>query len=263
MFEPFHPKYMKMMGFLTYHEYARPHTSYIDFDKVADEVFSGRFSASRVDRGNIKIGYKKLLIKDIFGNLFAQYAIEHYKNIKPILIIRNPFAVALSVYQKREWSWMTNPNDFLEQPKLMADYLSPFKSLIEQTSESGDYIEKQILIWCVLNYVPLLQFQNNPICVVFYENLLTNPTREMQKVRAYLHPENKQEINLSKEILFKPSKVTTRERKSFSPNDFLDVLTEKQIQSGKRIIAAFGLDALYDANYMPIPEAIIKLKKQE
>lgn len=263
MFEPFHPKYMEEMGFLGYHEYARHQTSYPQFDAVADAVFTGRFTSSRVDKENKKFNYNKLLIKDIFGNLFAQYAVNHYKNIKPILIIRNPFAVALSVYEKRDWSWMTDPKDFLRQPKLMADYLSPFKALIEKTSESGDYIEKQILIWCILYYIPLLQFKSNSICVVFYEDLLENPNREMEKVEAFLHPNDLKSIELSSEFLNKPSWVTSRRRKSFSPNDFLDVLTEKQIENGQGILAAFGLDALYDSNHRPVKDAILKLEKRE
>ena len=151
---------------------------------------------------------------------------------------------------------------FCVKPKLMADYLSPFKALIEKTSKSGDYIEKQILIWCILNYIPLLQFKSNPICVVFYEDLLNNPNHEMEKVEAYLHPDAMHRIQLSSEVLNKPSWVTSRRRKSFSPSDFLDVLTENQIDSGKLIIAAFGLDALYDSNHMPIKAAIFKLEKR-
>ena len=49
---------------------------------------------------------------------------------------------------------MTEPSQFLDQPDLVADYLEPFRALIENTD--GDF-EKQVLIWSIIHYVALNQ----------------------------------------------------------------------------------------------------------
>ncbi len=38
--------------------------------------------------------------------------------IKPILLIRNPYAVALSKTERKHWGWMNDPKEFLLQKSL-------------------------------------------------------------------------------------------------------------------------------------------------
>ena len=72
---------------------------------------------------------------------------------------------------KKDWVWMTDPMKFLDQPELVEDYLLPFIPLINEVSERGDYLEKLLLIWCIINYIPLKQFNKEELLIVFYEDV--------------------------------------------------------------------------------------------
>jgi hypothetical protein len=102
MFEPFHPIYVKPMQNLAFHQYIRPGNVDHPFAAIAEDVFTGKLTSPFVDSAHTRLVYHDLLIKDIFANLFAQWAYQTFHNldIKIILLIRNPFAVALSKYKK-------------------------------------------------------------------------------------------------------------------------------------------------------------------
>ena len=119
MFEPFHPKKIRRMRGMRLHQYIRPGDSDHPFLRRASDVFSGRFSSPRVDHANWSLSYRGLLIKDIFANLLAGWAAQQFPAVKMVLLIRNPFAVALSKSKRRRWSWLTDPSELLAQPELV------------------------------------------------------------------------------------------------------------------------------------------------
>ena len=95
-----------------------------------------------MDAGNRRIFYKGLLIKDIFVNLFVYWAVQHFPGVKVVLLIRNPFSVALSKYKTRTWFWLADPIALLDQPDLYEDSLQPFEDLIRRVGSGTDYIQK-------------------------------------------------------------------------------------------------------------------------
>ena len=109
MFEPFHPILEERMNFFSSHHYIRPGEQEEQFKSIASKVFEGKIFARRIDQDN-RIGmFQGLLIKDIFANLFSNWAYRQFQDIKIILLLRNPFATALSKYEKRNWKWVTDP----------------------------------------------------------------------------------------------------------------------------------------------------------
>ncbi|MBS9768211.1 MAG: sulfotransferase domain-containing protein [Flavobacteriaceae bacterium] len=127
-----------------------------------------------------------LLIKDIYANLFAYEICSKNEKIKPILLIKNPFAVAVS-RKKTGWeNWDNELDDLLQQKELYDDYLRPFEDIISDVRKNGSYYDRQILVWCIINYIPLKQFSGKNILVTFYEDWLTNPHRELYKCYKYL-----------------------------------------------------------------------------
>jgi hypothetical protein len=80
----------------------------------------------------------------VFANLFAYHLCQRFPNVKPALLIRKPFEVALSKHKKSNWNWTTDPRDFLKQPQLVEDYLQPFAELIERIGAGDDPIAKHI-----------------------------------------------------------------------------------------------------------------------
>ncbi len=256
MFEPFHPQHVDEMSFLAPHQYVGHDEQHTQLESIASDVFSGTFTHPVVDSGNQSRLYSGLLIKDIFANLFAYWAFTRFGNLKIILLIRNPFSVALSKSKKKDWYWVTDPMLLLTQKNLYEDYLHPFENLIRKTSESNDYILRQILIWAIINYIPLKQFSPEQIHVMFYEEMYAEPDNQVSS--AFRFVKNTKEnchVKLDEETVKRPSRVVSKESSLFqgkSPvTSWKDELSLRQIDAGLRILDAFGLAGLYDEDSMP------------
>jgi hypothetical protein len=255
MFEPFHPKFVRQMNGLLFNQYVRPDDAAHRLLPVASEVFCGRLRDDRVDQANRGLWYRGLLIKDVFASLFACWAARQFPNLKIVLLIRNPFAVALSKWKTKDWHWTTDPRDFLKQGSLADDYLRPFEDLIRAAGD--DYIENQVLIWAILHYVLLLQFKPGELHVVFYEDLLRQPEQELTRLFRYLKPDCVDRMTEGAlRVLPRPSRVAPKDKKvvgaTWRIGAWKDELSAEQIERGAKILARFGLDRLDDADSRPL-----------
>jgi len=254
MFEPFHPTLVDDMAFMEPHYYMQPGSSDVQLEAQAAAVFSGRLKHARVDEANWSYFYQGLLVKDIFANLFAFWAVKKFPSIKPVLLLRNPFAVALSKYKKRHWYWMTDPLAFLRQETLVNDYLQPYVDIIHTTSEKQDYILSQIIIWCVVNTVPLKQFKKDALHTVFYEDAFLQPQKEIDAIFDFVGGQHKS-ITIDSQVVAKPSRVVSNashfNSQSLRLDSWCDELTRTQIDEGLFILDAFGLAELYDEKSLP------------
>ena len=267
MFEPFHPRLVRGMNFLLLQQYIRPRDSNKQLEIIASDVFSGKFMNPRVDSGNRSFLYRGLLIKDIFANLFSCWVSSNFPKVKIILLIRNPFSVALSKYKLKNWLWLTEPIDLLKQSALYEDYLRPFEDLIRRTSKEGDYVLCQILIWSIINYVPLIQFNRGQIHVMFYEDVFTKPGDEISKMFRFVRPGiESHSINLDRESVNRPSRFAGPESnllRGTSPvTSWKDELTFQQIDAGLKILQCFGFAELYDDNSIPNWQVLNNIHKK-
>ena len=264
MFEPFHPRCVKEMGFLAPHQYIRPNDAKHPLLDIASDVFSGKFTNKRIDAQNSRLFYRGLLVKDIFANLFAAWVSKQFPTIKIILLIRNPFAVALSKFKKKSWYWLTNPKEFLNQELLCNDYLQPFEGVIKDVGD--DYIERQVLIWSIIHYVPFLQLDLNQIHILFYEDIIANPKEELFRLFRYIKPNgNKNAIEEMFKIYSRPSRMSRKGSNIVIRNpltgNWKKELSVKQIHKGLKILNCFGLDKIYGEDSMPRKGTLEKLLK--
>jgi hypothetical protein len=255
IFEPFHPEYISEANFLSPHQYFRPEVDDKQLEKFASDVFSGKFRHKRVD-SYCSLLYSGLLVKDIFANLFSYWIFQKFPKIKTILLIRNPFAVTLSIFKKNNWFWPSDPSDFLKNENLLQDYLYPYVDLIKKISREGDYISKQILIWSIINYVPIQQFDKDVIHVCFYEEVYSEPNTEIFNILNYIkNDKDKTKVSLDQEIITRPSRVSGIESNlvnGSSPiSSWKSELSPCQIDKGLKILEHFGFDALYGDDSMP------------
>ncbi len=251
MFEPFHPKFVAESKDVSPHLYVRGDDAKSPVDEIAPLVFSGKLVNRRVDAENqFKLKYDGLLIKDIFANLFAFRVAQIFPKLKIILLIRNPFAVAVSKLKMKSAFWMTEPQNFLLHQDLFEDFLMPFENLLLKPRE--DFIEKQILIWSVIHYVPLLQFERGQILTVFYEDLYRNPAREMEIIFKFIEEENQSGWE---KMFRRPSRVAWEKSNVVngkSPvNAWKKEISPAQLKRGKRILRQFGFGRLYDDDVIP------------
>ena len=268
MFEPFHPHLVPDMGFLAPHQYIRPHALNERTKRVAADIFSGSFNHARVDTRMRSLLHHGLLIKDIFANLLCFALTREFPHIKPVLLIRNPFAVALSKSKTKDWLWLTEPLELLKQKELLEDYLLPFEDIIRKTSAKGNYLLNQILIWSILHYVPLLQFSPGDIHICFYEDIYTSPEREIVNIMRFAKGKQAAErVKLRKDYINRPSAVSGPKSTvvlGMSPlSSWKTELDPELIKDGFDILARFGLAGLYNSDGIPNREVLKKLQKNE
>ena len=253
MFEPFHPIKVEKMKGIEFFKYIRPEHQDETFYQLASEVFTGQFHHPRVTGGDNRVD-KKLLIKDIFAHLFIKWVGTHFPQVKKILLMRHPFAIALSKQKLMKWDWMTEPKQFLNQPALYQDYLQPYKKLIIKTN---CYFEKQVLIWSIIHYVSLKQLTERDILIVFYEHLCSTPEPELKRIFSYLgKSKEEQMINPKLRDKIEAPSIASREHSAINQGkDLCDVwrkkLSASQIKIGIEILESFGLEGIYNISLMP------------
>jgi len=267
MFEPFHPTQVPALDFLIEHRYIRPHMLDKKTKEIAAAIFDGTFTDNWVDSQARSFVHSGLLIKDIAANLFCFAMAREFPHIKPVLLIRNPFAVALSKFKTKIWNWPSEPLDLLQQKDLLKDYLLPHEDIIKKTSAKNNYVLNLILLWSIINYIPLRQFKPEDVHVCFYEDIYTAPSREIARIMHFAQRKQKiDHINLPADIIKKPSFVSGQQTNivlGTSPiTSWKTELDPKLIKDGFAILDHFGLADLYDGNGIPCPQALKKLQKK-
>jgi hypothetical protein len=257
MFEPFHPALVRPMRQFAMHEYMRPGGTNPRLLAAAERVFTGRLLHHRVDKYNRALRYRGLLVKDIFANLFACWALRHFPSVKIVLLLRNPFAVAWSKLVKKKWAWSTDPEQLLEQRALYEDHLQPFEDLIRETSRDGDPVLQAVLVWAIINSIPLRQFRPGELEILFYEEVLERPEETISGLLGHIHaPERGQPpVSIPRRLINRPSRVAGRGstlRTGRPPvAAWKHELTTRQIDAGHAILERFGLAALYREDSRP------------
>ena len=187
------------------------------------------------------------------ANYFEVLKIVRQKTDLPIVyMLRHPFATVLSIV-RLGWPSSDVLDSLFAQPKLVADYLEPFRHLVGETQ---DEFERWMLIWSIENYIPLEQLKPGDVHLVFYEKLLADPLGESRRLLDNLH------ISLDEaaiqSTLYEPS-ATSRTKSAVLNGDnpitnWQKKVTEEQVTRGLSILHEFGLDQLYNYDPMPLTE---------
>lgn len=122
LFDPFHPHIVKKTQNFALFQSLRPDETNSSLGEFLRLIFSGKLNHRRSDVSKSRLFYKGLLVKDIFAHLLMPWVNRNIPHVKKILLIRNPFAVALSKQKLSKWTWMTEPRKFFEQQDLYNDY---------------------------------------------------------------------------------------------------------------------------------------------
>jgi len=250
MFEPFHPQLVTGMDIIQPHQYIRPENSDHPLAPLAADVFSGKFLNYRVDSRNRKFHYDGIVIKDIFANLFAKWATRHHPDIRTVLVIRNPFAVALSKARKSDWLWLKDPLLLLSQPQLFQDHLEQHQDFIRREADKKDPLLDQLLIWAIIHYIPLRQFRPGQLKILFYEDVYADPESEISSVFERFSPATRGSgIRISTRLIDKPTRSAGKDSHiamGTSPvNAWKNEVDAKTIDQGMRILQNFGLENVY------------------
>lgn len=242
MYEPFHPASGVTSQHFGANLYLRPGEQDMDRITLAAKIFSGAYYHPNVDRDNVRLLYRGIVVKDIFAHMFAAWVAARLPNIRPILIVRNPFEVALSKSERRDWLWMTDARKFLDQPHLVEDHLEPYVDMINVATQ--DFVLQQVLIWSVMHFVLLRQFSATPLFCVRYEDVLASPETEISRLQAFVaESDDREPRTLNEKRISRPSRGSTRRtaERVADLSSRTSKLSRLQLHSGLQILDAFGL----------------------
>ena len=251
MFEPFHPTLIPWTKKFMKFQYIRPNNTSKYFLDRGRVVFSGQLQHPRVNRHNLYKSHSGLLVKDIHAHLFLNWVDVQFPHVKKVMILRHPCAVALSKMRLKRWNWPQDPEIFFSQPELCRDHLSGYEHTIEK---ADSVFERYILNWSILHYVPFKQLNNRQIHLIFYEELCTNPERELSRLFSYLGEPTNLDPEL-KAILKTPSRTSRGHSAIITGADLVSgwriELTQDQIKRAIDILVVFGLDRIYNDTLSP------------
>ena len=255
MFEPFHPELVSLAKHFNARQYLRASSKSPEYLLSASRIFSGRVRNLWIDRYNKKLLPAKRLIKDIRVNLLLKWIKTNFPDIPIIFVLRHPFSVACS---RMRLGWEDHLDDLFKQKELSEDFLSNCKA--NMIGGMGNF-ERQILMWCIENYVPLTSLSSDEIFIIFYENLFANPSKEVQRLFEHLN------LSISNNLFDKiknPSPMT----KKFSPfvteKDPLiywkKKLNDEQCANAMKIMGEFGLNQIYGEEAFPLNNGVKKFR---
>ena len=132
----------------------------------------------------------------------------------------------------------------------MEDFLDPFKSELQ---DAKTVFDKHIFMWCIENYVPLKQFSDGELLVVFYENICTQPEQEMQRLCSFIG-QRFSPASVDKSSI--PSALSRKQSAINSGDDLVSSwrksISDDQIERAVEILGIFGLQNIYNENDYPL-----------
>ncbi len=242
VFEPFNPREVVTFRHFRSKQYLRPDDMREEFLEPARLALTGGLRDLWTDRFNARLIARRRLIKDIRANLLLGWMRANFPGMPIILLLRHPCAVVAS---RLALGWRDNLSETMEQEDLVEDFLLPVEAEIRSAS---DDFERHLFLWCIDNYVPLMQFEPGEIHVCFYENLLVNPEEELRSLFNYLD-ETPDDRVYGK--LLSPSPLSRKDGPPPSVDAWRTHVSPGRLQRTMEILGLFGLDRVYGEGTMP------------
>ncbi|MCE7871322.1 hypothetical protein DYH09_13205, partial [bacterium CPR1] len=177
---------------------------------------------------------------------------EQFPGVRKVMVIRHPFAVAVSKKRNRSWKWMEDPRALLKQPDLMRDHLDPFRELLEASHRR---FERQVLLWCIFHYVPRRELSRERVHLTFYEELCEDPEPELARLFAYLGQPLDRELDPRLRAQLKNTFQVTARSAIVTGGDLTGswqrYITSAQYEAGMAILRVFGLEPIYGQGLRP------------
>ena len=256
LYEPFHPYMVEQFhGFALNQFQARGSRNERLREELA-RVFEGRINHPRVNSRSEGLLFDGLVVKDVFASLFAAWAVESFPAVKPVLILRNPFAVALSKSRHGNYAWNGGPGELLKQSELVGRHLRGDAGFLREIEARGDPLLNHVAVWSILHSVLFRQFAPGELHIATYENALRVPDAEMQATLAFLGKDrdgHRIPARLLGRTALHSEESSVRAARETQGGGWKSQVTSEQVAAGNLILAQFGLDGLY-VGEEPSPE---------
>jgi hypothetical protein len=255
LFEPFRPHHVPAAAAFGPFGYVRPADRDPAKLTAAESILSGRTPRGTLDRDHRGLIFRRRLIKAIRCNLMLAWLRSLRPTMPLVLVIRNPLAVAAS-WLRLDWGHIAGGaklelDVILGQEALLHDFPLVRESM--RRFDRRDAFERHVFQWCVLHLVPFHQLHTADAHVIFYEDIVRDPLATVRRLAEYLQvkidgPSRDRALPVSKADFLGRGNDVDRVKLL---EEWRSVLTPQQVTHGREILAAFGLDRLYDADGLP------------
>jgi len=254
IYEPFSPRVIPTVAAFTWGLYIRPDDTSPQYVTPARWLLEGKVGHyPKLDRANHRVFARKRLLKETRGNLWLKWLHVNFPEVKIVLLMRHPCAAVNSRIKRGN---LVLFDQFLQQPKLMADHLGPYKEAIERARDADEF-DKRTYMWCINYYVPLRQFAPGEVHVAYYENFAAQPKEEVDSLFKFMGEPYDESIF---EAMKRPSEVTRPDAAIVTGRN---VVSHWQQEVGPErtrrtidILRQFGLEKIYSEDPMPIPGGV-------
>lgn len=256
IFEPFYPGKVDICKNFQRKQYLRPDDKRAEYLGPAQAILSGELRNTWSDRFNRKHVARRRLIKDIRANLLLGWMHSNFPEMPRILLLRHPCAVT---HSRLKLGWRDILDETMEQENLVEDFLKPFKKEIQKASTP---FERSIFLWCIENYVPLLQLKQGSAHIVFYELLSERPEEEVGRLFDFLGKDFDESIY---HRMKRPSRLSRGQSAvvlgARTVDSWTHEVTDAQRGKATEILSLFGLHGIYGEDPAPNPDGIKELTK--
>ena len=243
LFEPFFPDKVKEAKDFIYPLYLRPENRDLKYFLPAKKILTGKLSSTWIDRENTQVFPMGRLIKDIRVNLILRWLKTNFPSIRIILLVRHPCAVAHSWQAVQFGDGSVARERLLQQPDFVKDYGASFQ---DAYCDANTAFERLVFFWCIYYWVPLRQFNDKDIHLVFFENLFLDTMNELRRLFLFL------DQGFSKkafDAISRPSSTTRKDSEVVRRGDIVNGwqrhISPSQINRAYEIMSLFAMADVY------------------
>jgi len=260
LFEPFRSDLVSEAKDFVYPLYLRPDNQDLRYLNPAQKIISGEVHSKWIDTENTTMFPKRRLIKDIRTNLYLKWIHNNFPEMKIVLLLRHPCAVVAS------WLAADFGDGKRGRDRLLADnsFVNDMDTrILDEYSNAESTFERLVFFWCISYWMPFRQFKEDEIHLVFYENLIVDPTGELESLFSFLDYDYSEEKAL--DVLTKPSSTTNKDKSHFRKgevkiNGWKNKFSSDEIDRAYEIMSLFGMETLFDPETsIPNKEAAMHL----
>jgi hypothetical protein len=207
-----------------------------------DRILQGQIRHWWCDRFNPTAVYRRRVIKAVRINLMLDYLALRRPHLKIVFLVRNPLSVVNSQIAKIKQGWVLqwNADYVLSQPRLMADWLSPYRDLIEASADS-DLTYRQALKWCIENIVPLARLPHRKNALIVHYDCLVRDPRQWSVIADFLADRHWSSRRFEHEVNRVSLTAERTPEQITSQTEDLNQLDRIAQQSVERVVRRFGL----------------------
>jgi hypothetical protein len=169
---------------------------------------------------------RNTLTKFVHGTLLLPWIIENLSlNYKPVYIHRHPIAISLSQLE----SGMYMEGEMMSEGTFLRVYPARYQEYQQYISALNAPLKKLVAMWCLYHRYLMEQLNKSEKWIpLYYEDLLTNPADELQKItaswnvrfdRGLLHVRNPSQTDFFKQLKLDPSEQLSKWQRRVSSAD--------------------------------------------